>query len=139
MRSIMGSVAILLCLSSTACHPEACQQATRDMEDSIGKVCLEKAFANTPFCRCCVPAGFYSIDDTCTCQPLVLDTDFCFEKAGENGYPDVRAALDYAYSVCVGRAVTLRSGQEGDMCVASPTGADGGTDNDAAAIDGDAE
>lgn len=111
--------------------PDACQGATVGIQTSIVNVCKELAFKDSPFCTCCVPAGLYSIDDTCTCQPLIFDADFCYYKNGTGGYPSVRAALQYASSVCLDRPVAVpyaSSKVDGGMCVASTrTSNDAGT------------
>lgn len=126
MRSAVFAATLVIAttLASSCGDPNSCQNATGAIEDSITAVCKEPAFANTPFCRCCVPAGRFSIDDTCTCQPLVYNADFCYYKQGSGGYPEVRAALQYATSVCLGRpvAVPFGSGDGGDgMCIATTT------------------
>jgi hypothetical protein len=77
------------------------------MEKSIRDVCMEPGYANTPFCTCCVPNGYYSIDDTCECKRLVFDADFCQYDARSTGYPSVRRALEYASDVCRDRQVSV--------------------------------
>jgi hypothetical protein len=99
--------------SETGCNPKSCEEATNAMRASIDAVCAEPEFKDTPFCACCVPAGFYSIEDTCTCKALVLDADFCFYADGSAGYPQVRSALQYAASVCENRTVRLPYGDSG--------------------------
>ncbi len=126
MRSaiLTAPLVIATTLASSCGDANSCQNATSAIKDSITAVCKEQAYANTPFCRCCVPAGRFSIDDTCTCQPLVYNADFCYYKIGPGGYPQVRAALQYATSVCLGRPVAVPFGSidGGDgMCVATTT------------------
>ena len=50
------------------------------------------------------------IDDTCTCQPLVFDSDFCFYDSTPSGYPAIRNALVHASSVCLNRSITVTGG-----------------------------
>jgi hypothetical protein len=68
------------------------------------------------------------MDDTCTCQPLIFDKDFCYYSTGTSGDPMIRAALQYAADVCQGRQAMLPYGDadSGTCSVPSPTGADGG-------------
>ena len=123
IRRVVTALAVAGLVASSACDGNSCQEATDAMTSSITAVCGEGAFANTPFCQCCVPAGLFSIDDTCACKPLILDVDFCYYKEGTGGYPAIRAALDHASSVCSGRPVTVpySAANDGGMCV--PSGA----------------
>lgn len=104
--AVLASTLVLLV--AVACDQGTnCNDATVAMEQSISTVCSEPEFVDSPFCRCCVPNGYYSIDDTCTCQPLVLNTDFCWYDGTEAGYPSVRNALSYAASVCENRGINV--------------------------------
>ena len=119
-RALLAALMIAGSVAGGACDGNSCQDATSAVTTSIQTVCAEPAFVNTPFCQCCVPAGLFSIDDTCACRPLILDVDFCYYKEGAGGYPAIRAALDHAASVCSGRPVSVPYGAAGDggMCVA---------------------
>jgi hypothetical protein len=95
-----------LTLTSIGCGKN-CEQATTAVESSIRTVCEGPEFRNSPFCACCVPNGYYSIDDTCQCQPLIFDTNFCLYDGTEAGYPAVADAVSYAASVCQDRGVSV--------------------------------
>lgn len=115
-RVVLVALAAAASALSAGCDGDSCQSATAAVTTSIQTVCAEPAFVNTPFCQCCVPAGLFSIDDTCTCRPLILDVDFCYYKEGPGGYPAIRSALDHAASVCSGRPITLPFSGDGGMC-----------------------
>lgn len=121
-RIIQGLIGGALIASLGACGKDnGCEKATQAMQTQIGNVCSEPAFRDTPFCRCCVPNGYLSIDDTCTCRPLVFDDDFCFYDDKDSGHPQIRSALVYAAGVCLNRPVNLPYGQDaGDRCVGPP-------------------
>ncbi len=116
---VFFSLGLVVATVGSGCgDPDSCQNATVDIQKSLTAVCAEPDFINTPFCTCCVPAGMFSIDDTCTCKPLVFDADFCYYKVGSGGYPQVRAGLQYATSVCLGRPVSVPYGTvDAGMCV----------------------
>lgn len=119
LKNVFAVTAIAgLAIASTtnACKPDSCEEATQTMHRNIAIVCQEQAYRDTPFCLCCVPSGFDSIDDTCTCHPLILDVDFCFYADDNAGFPAIRGALDHAASVCENRSVQLP-----DHAVAAPT------------------
>jgi hypothetical protein len=119
-RAIVTVLAVSASLLGAGCDGTSCENATAAVTSSIEATCAEPAFAGTPFCRCCVPAGLLSIDDTCTCRPLIFDVDFCYYREGPGGYPAIRAALDHAASVCSGRPVSFPAGaaNDGGMCAA---------------------
>jgi hypothetical protein len=134
-RALLVLLAAGACLGAgPGCSGEkTCNDATGALKMSIDAVCDEPAFVSTPFCQCCRPKGFYSIDDTCTCQPLVFDSDFCFYDSTPSGYPAIRNALVHASSVCLNRSITVTGGGDAataPICQAGSTG-------DASVPDGD--
>jgi hypothetical protein len=133
--ALLAFVTSVACLGAIAsCSGEkTCNDATTGIQRSIDVVCAEPAFASTPFCQCCRPKGFYSIDDTCTCQPLVFGSDFCFYDATPSGYPAIRTALVHASSVCQNRSITVTGG--GDAAI--PAMCEQGSAADASVLDGD--
>ena len=121
--AMTAAVVLLGSVSISGCGKDnGCESATQQMSQELKAVCAEPQFANTPFCNCCVPSGFYAIDDTCTCKPLVLDADFCFFDDTDAGRPQIRSALVYAASVCQDRTVKLPYGLTGGAN-ACPSGA----------------
>lgn len=115
IRELGSTVLILLnCTWLVNGCENGCDDATTAMEKSIKEVCNEAAFDGNPFCACCVPNGFFSIDDTCNCQPLVLDADFCFYDGEASGHPSVRKALVHAAEVCKDRTVTFSEPPENE-------------------------
>jgi hypothetical protein len=104
-----------------------CEDATEQMKVSLNTVCAEAQFRDTPFCSCCIPSGFYSIDDTCACKPLILDVEFCFYSESSGGKPAVRRALEYAASVCVNRTVNVSPWNSDASVACAVSTADGGS------------
>ena len=132
-KTLLSSVGLLgVALGSwlPACDDNGCEDATRAMQTSITSVCHEPGYANTPFCTCCVPHGYFAIDDTCECKRLVFDADFCQYDSRSSGYPNVRRALDHAASVCRDRSVTVPEVFDGGTALChgyEPDAGSGGT------------
>jgi hypothetical protein len=120
-RDALAVLIVIAGVSLGGCDSNSCANATAEMEKSIRGACMEDAFKNTPLCTCCIHAGRYSMDDTCTCQPLIFDKDFCYYSTGNSGYPMVRAALQYAANVCEGRQAMLPYGDVDSGTCAAPT------------------
>jgi hypothetical protein len=97
----------ILVIAGLGCDSSDCENATNAMKASITAVCGEAEFVHSPFCQCCVPNGYFSINDSCQCTQLILDTDFCWYDETSAGYPAVRNALSYASNVCQNRAISV--------------------------------
>jgi hypothetical protein len=119
-----------LLASSSCARSNGCEEATQQLQTGIDRICREPAFVNSPFCVCCVPNGYYSIDDSCRCKPLVLDAEFCFYSPDTSGDPAIRNAIAYAASVCVNRPASLPQWISTDARVCSAQ-ATAGADADA--------
>jgi hypothetical protein len=95
-----------LCL--VACDQESgCEEAKERIEPLIEEVCMEQAYAPSPFCSCCVPNGFYSVDNDCTCRPLLFNATACFYSTDRQAKPQVREAIEFANSICTIRKPAL--------------------------------
>jgi hypothetical protein len=84
-----------------------CATALADTQRGIAQLCQLNTYRPSQFCRICVPNGFYSVDDSCTCGSLTFDTDYCYYAVDDAATPDLRNALDYAVQVCSNRSAKL--------------------------------
>jgi hypothetical protein len=92
----------LLSLTACAGPDKSCDAVRQDTQTAIGSLCWEDGgdYASSPFCRTCVAAGFYAISDSCGCQPLTFNADFCYSPSDSVGAGAVRSAVDQANQAC---------------------------------------
>jgi hypothetical protein len=75
------------------------------MQVLVGSVCSRTDYKYSPFCRVCVTAQYYAISDSCTCQPLTLNADFCYMPSDDQATSAVQNAIDQANQACPSPAV----------------------------------
>lgn len=112
--AISGALALTVAIVYVGGCTNGCTEAEESMRVQIDDLCLKIPFKNSSFCTCCVANGFYNIDDSCKCQPLVLDADFCFYDDGSRQRsPGIEAALEHATAVCEGKNISVPYGDAG--------------------------
>jgi hypothetical protein len=92
---VVTGTALLGCDASSGC-----EDAKQVIEPLIDKVCTEPAYAQSPFCQCCVANGLYSVDNDCECRALNFDTEVCLYAKSEQALPKVRGAVAFANDIC---------------------------------------
>lgn len=116
-KTTVVGAAIALSLLPACGNSSGCEDAKKTMEPLIRNVCSEPAYANSPFCLCCVANGFYSVDNDCQCRALNFDTEVCQYALIDQAMPKVRAAVEFADSICSVRNPMLPYLQEaGPVC-----------------------
>ena len=101
MTTILRKSPLLLLVLAGCAGAEAdCLDSRCEMSKVIWRQCQLPEFRGTPMCSDCVPRGFFSIDDDCTCQPLVFDQANCYSKTDDLAIEEVRSALAFAADVC---------------------------------------
>jgi hypothetical protein len=116
---------------------DLCAGALAETEQGIGQLCELDTYRPSQFCRICVPNGFFSVDDSCTCKSLTFNADYCYYSTGSAATPQLRGALDYAVQVCSDRSAKLPyscaelDAASSDSAVACPGDAPGATPTDA--------
>jgi hypothetical protein len=112
-------------LALAACDgpDKSCDAVRQDTQVAIKALCLEDGgdYVASPFCRTCVTAGFYAISDSCGCQPLTFNADFCYSPSDSVGAGALRSAVDQANQACPNPTLPYT-----DAGIASPPSAEVG-------------
>jgi hypothetical protein len=110
-RTTLVTVAVVYAIGAVACEDKdtsaECANALISTNGAIDALCAQFPYKASQFCRICVPNGFYSVDDSCTCRSLTFNTNYCYYSKEPGSSPDIRTALDYAVQVCSDRAAQL--------------------------------
>jgi hypothetical protein len=102
---LLGAIQTASCSESDTAAQ--CADALTQTQAGIDALCSQAPYKASQYCRICVANGFYSVDDSCTCQSLTFNTDYCYYAIDAAAEPAIRTALDYAVQVCSDRAAVL--------------------------------
>jgi len=108
MRYCIFVASLFLGLASCTGQDESCDAVRSDMENLIGQVCSQPDYKFSPFCSVCVAAEYYGIGDSCSCQPLTLNADFCYAPSNDVAISAVQNAVDQANQACPHPTVPYR-------------------------------